>query len=41
MNTYQGEESSQEKTIPIKRHFASLTFRIIPLLLGSGPPDKY
>ena len=41
MNTYQGGGTSQGKIIPIKRHFASLVFGIISLLVGWGPPDKY
>ena len=41
MNIYQGGGTSQEKIIPIKRHFASLIFGIISPLVGYGPPDKY
>ena len=37
MNTCQGEGTSLGKIIPIKRHFVSLIFGIIPLLVGSGP----
>ena len=41
MNTCQGEGASQGKTIPIKRHFASLIFGIISPIVGSVQPNKY
>ena len=34
-------EPLKKKLISIKHHFASLIFRIISPLVGSGPPDKY
>ena len=37
----QGGGASQGKIIPIKRHFASLIFGVISLLIGFGPPGKY
>ena len=41
MNTYQGEGAFQGKTIPIKRHFASLMLGIVSPLIGSDRPCKY
>ena len=41
MNTYHRGGTSQGKIILIKSYFDGLIFRIISLLVGSCPPNKY